>query len=75
MHGSPDEQKMGAPPFAWAEKISGGSKITAAKMRVACILMLMWGLNIMSPGPEVGAAPDGRRESSALPPPPKETPY
>ncbi|KAH7191723.1 10 TM acyl transferase domain found in Cas1p-domain-containing protein [Fusarium flagelliforme] len=75
MHSSLEEQKIGAPLFAWAEKIPGGSKITAAKVRVACILMLMWGLNMMSPGHEVGAAPDGRHELVASPPPPKEIPY
>ncbi|RBR13463.1 uncharacterized protein FIESC28_08163 [Fusarium coffeatum] len=75
MHSSPEEQKIGTPLFAWAEKIPGGSKITAAKVRVACILILMWGINMMSPGHEVGAAPDGPHEWRASPPPPKETPY
>jgi len=75
MHSSLEEQKIGAPPFAWAEKIPGGSKITAEKVRVACILLLMWGLNMMSPGHEVGATPDGRHELVASPPPPKETLY
>ena len=75
MHSSLEEQKIGVLPFAWAEKIPGGSSITAAKVRVACILVLMWGINMMSPGHEVGAAPDGPHEWRASPPPPKETPY
>ncbi|KAF5986621.1 tetracycline resistance [Fusarium coicis] len=56
MHKGTDDEKFSRPSFwAWLEKIPGFSGLSAPKIRVTCILFVMWLLNLMSPGHEVPA--------------------
>ncbi|KAF4338099.1 o-acetyltransferase CAS1 [Fusarium beomiforme] len=73
--GSEDE-KLGRLPFwSWLEKIPGCSDLSAPKMRVICLLLIMWLLNLMSPGHEIPAALDGGHSVLEAPKAPKEVPY
>lgn len=75
MHSSLEEQRLGMLTFAWAQKIPGGSKLTAAKVRIVGILLFMWFLNMISTGHEVRYALDGKHSIRIAPPPVKEMPY
>ncbi|KAJ3524448.1 hypothetical protein NM208_g12056 [Fusarium decemcellulare] len=58
---SPESEKSGPSTFAWAtERMPGaGSWISAPKIRIACIFMVMVLLNILSPSHVELPAPDG----------------
>ncbi|KAJ4135203.1 hypothetical protein NW768_004824 [Fusarium equiseti] len=69
LHESATSKKTG-----WLGKVPGCSNITAPQIRIACILLIMWSLNLITPGHEVPAAPNGRHEVSVVKSFPKQRP-
>jgi len=69
LHESASSQKTG-----WLGRIPGYSNITTPQIRIACILLVMWSLNLMTPGHEIPAAPNGRHELSVVKNFPKQRP-
>ncbi|GKU07655.1 o-acetyltransferase cas1 [Fusarium langsethiae] len=61
MHERGENEKIARSPTLtnWIEKIPGCSDITESKVRVVCLLVFMWCLNLMTPGHEVPAALEG----------------
>ncbi|KAF4965650.1 hypothetical protein FSARC_6587 [Fusarium sarcochroum] len=59
MHQSPETQKLGEPAYAWLEKVPGGTHLSVPKIRIICILLVLWLLNVMSPEHHVPRAPNG----------------
>jgi hypothetical protein len=51
----------------WIETIPGYSDITGPKIRIVCLLLLMWCLNLMTPGHGVPVAMDGRHSFTVQP--------
>ncbi|RBR16850.1 uncharacterized protein FIESC28_06765 [Fusarium coffeatum] len=58
----------------WLGRIPGYSNITTPQIRIVCILLVMWSLNLMTPGHEIPAAPDGIHEVSIVKNFPKQRP-
>ncbi|SPJ84115.1 uncharacterized protein FTOL_10631 [Fusarium torulosum] len=63
------------PRYAWMEKLHHSEYFTWPQLRVACILLVMWLLNLVSPGHETPQALDGGHTVKNFPPPIRETPY
>ncbi|KAM0563083.1 hypothetical protein ACHAPJ_001929 [Fusarium lateritium] len=59
MHQSPEAKKLGEPAYTLLEKVPGGSHISAPKIRILCILLGLWLLNVMSPEHDQPRAPNG----------------
>ncbi|RGP62937.1 hypothetical protein FSPOR_8921 [Fusarium sporotrichioides] len=59
MDTSEEEEKTSRSSFAWQYKVPAFERITAPKVRVACILLVMWILNMMTPGHAEIPAPSG----------------
>ncbi|KAF5550888.1 o-acetyltransferase CAS1 [Fusarium napiforme] len=76
MHQGTDDEKFSRPSFwAFLEKIPGFSDLSAPKFRVIYILLVMWLLNLMSPGHEIPRVFDGGHSVVVAPKFPKEFPY
>ncbi|KAG5826396.1 hypothetical protein H9Q74_003536 [Fusarium xylarioides] len=76
LHQGTEDEKFGRLPFwAWLEKIPGFSDLSAPKIRVICILLVMWLLNLMNPGHEIPAVFDGGHSVVVAPKFPLEFPY
>ncbi|KAF4968454.1 hypothetical protein FSARC_4148 [Fusarium sarcochroum] len=58
LYETPETEKLGEPAFAWLN-IPGGLHLAAPKVRVACILLVMWLFNLLSPGHEDLPLPPG----------------
>lgn len=58
----------------WLGRLPGCSNVTAPQIRIACILLILWSLNLMTPGHEIPAAPDGGHEVSIVKSFPKQRP-
>jgi hypothetical protein len=73
---SAESEKIERPPLlvGWMDRIPGCSGITAPQIRIACILLVMWCLNLMTPGHGVPAAPDGGHNVTEVDTFPRETP-
>ncbi|KAM5347787.1 hypothetical protein ACJ41O_007611 [Fusarium nematophilum] len=58
---SPEQtEKSPLSRFAWAvERIPGSEHVSAAQIRVTCIILMLWLLNLLSPSHVEGPAPDG----------------
>jgi hypothetical protein len=69
LHESASSEKTG-----WLGRIPGCSSITTPHIRIACILLVMWSLNLMTPGHGIPAASDGRHEVSVVKSFPKQRP-
>ncbi|KAH7179133.1 10 TM acyl transferase domain found in Cas1p-domain-containing protein [Fusarium flagelliforme] len=50
----------------WLGRIPGCSNIKTPQIRIACVLLIMWSLNLMTPGHEIPTAPNGRHELSVV---------
>ncbi|KAF5589330.1 o-acetyltransferase CAS1 [Fusarium pseudoanthophilum] len=67
MHQGTEDEKLGRPSFwAFPEKIPVFSGLSAPKIRVICILLVMWLLNLMSPGHEIPSYPTQALELETL---------
>lgn len=68
LHRSAESEKTERLPFllGWLGKIPGCSNITTPQIRIGCILLIMWSLNMLTPGHEVPAAPNGRHRVSVV---------
>ncbi|EGU74275.1 hypothetical protein FOXB_15203 [Fusarium oxysporum f. sp. conglutinans Fo5176] len=76
MHQSAEDEKLSRLRFwTWLEKIPGFSHLSAPKIRVICILLVMWLLNLMSPGHEIPTVFDGGHSVVEAPKAPLEIPY
>ncbi|EWZ32232.1 hypothetical protein FOCG_15742 [Fusarium oxysporum f. sp. radicis-lycopersici 26381] len=76
MHQGAEDEKLGRLRFwTWLEKIPGFSDLSAPKIRVICILLVMWLLNLMSPGHEIPTVFDGGHSVVEAPKAPLEIPY
>ncbi|KAF4999626.1 hypothetical protein FGRMN_2374 [Fusarium graminum] len=70
-----EDKESEEPRYAWMEKVRRSEYFTWPQLRVACILLVMWLLNLVSPGHEVPQAFDGGHTVKNFPPPIKEMPY
>ncbi|OBS26137.1 hypothetical protein FPOA_00080 [Fusarium poae] len=70
MESSEEDEKTSSSSFAWLEKVPGYGWITAPKVRVACILLAMWILNMLTPGHGEVPAPSGGHHVTSAPLPP-----
>ncbi|KAJ4266105.1 hypothetical protein NW762_004083 [Fusarium torreyae] len=59
MHQPPETTKLGEPAYAWLEKVPGGSYISAPRIRIVCIILVLWLLNVMSPEHREPRPPNG----------------
>jgi hypothetical protein len=76
MHQGAEDEKLGRLRFwTWLEKIPGFSDLSTPKIRVICILLVMWLLNLMSPGHEIPTVFDGGHSVVEAPKAPLEIPY
>ncbi|KAF5002038.1 hypothetical protein FGRMN_649 [Fusarium graminum] len=72
MHTSPEDEKVGR-SFGWQARLSEW-KVTRPQVRIAWILLVMWLLNMMTPGHSVPAPFLGGHNVTISEYPPKETP-
>jgi hypothetical protein len=70
-----EDKEYEEPRYAWMEKVRRSEYFTWTQLRVACILLVMWLLNLVSPGHEAPLALDGGHGVKAFPPPIEEMPY
>ncbi|KLP21116.1 uncharacterized protein FFB20_10965 [Fusarium fujikuroi] len=76
MYQGAEDEKLGRLSFwAWLQKMPGFSGLPIPKIRVLCILLVMWLLNVMSPGHEIPAVFDGGHSVVEAPKFPLEFPY
>ncbi|RFN50477.1 putative o-acetyltransferase cas1 [Fusarium flagelliforme] len=69
LHESASSGKTG-----WLGRFPGCSNITTPQIRILCILLIMWCLNLMTPGHEIPAAPNGGHKLSIVKDFPKQRP-
>ncbi|KAM0350651.1 hypothetical protein ACHAPU_003138 [Fusarium lateritium] len=72
MHTSPEDEKVGR-PSGWPARFPD-LEVTRPQVRIACILLAMWLLNMMTPGHGVPAPFLGGHSVTISEYPPKETP-
>ncbi|KAF4450417.1 hypothetical protein F53441_6416 [Fusarium austroafricanum] len=72
---TPEDKKLGFCSFAWVERIPGCADIPGPKVRVACILLVMWLLNLIGPGHKIPAVPNGGHAVHLSPEVPREIPF
>ncbi|RGP81845.1 hypothetical protein FLONG3_42 [Fusarium longipes] len=66
LHESPDSDDLDGPTFAWL-KVMGISHIPYAKIRLACILLLLWSVNLLSARTYITPPPPGGHELTVEP--------
>ncbi|KAJ4244577.1 hypothetical protein NW762_014433 [Fusarium torreyae] len=74
MYQTPEAEKLGEPPI-WLRKIPGSAYISLPKLRILGLLLVMWLINVLSPGHEIPLAPDGEHDVTIAPRPPWIVPY
>lgn len=67
MDSSEDDEEKSTSSYAWLDKVPGYGQITAPKVRIACILLVMWILNILTPGHGEVPAPSGGHDVTVAP--------
>ncbi|KAM0201443.1 hypothetical protein ACHAPA_011108 [Fusarium lateritium] len=70
-----EDKEYEGPRYAWMEKVRRSEYFTWPQLRVACILLVMWLLNLVSPEHEIPQALDGGHAVKSFPPPITEMPY
>ncbi|QPC74588.1 hypothetical protein HYE68_005340 [Fusarium pseudograminearum] len=70
MGSASEGEKLSTASFAWLDNVLGHERITAPKVRVVCILLAMWILNLLTPGHDEVSAPSGGHRVTSAPLPP-----